>query len=288
MKQCPDCRAPNPRTRTTCYACGQSLDRRSVNPNAPLPGERTYECVNCAAAIPYRANACPGCGRVVTVPPAPPVAPGTPPPAATWGDPEAGVAATASLSLEVARMGWEVEPLPDGSVRLRRTTGSRLNRAAGPVGVALFMAVYFAFQGFHSAALGGRVEPRISAPLILLLAVAGTVAAAYLFWVFTGKDELRAGPGFLEVRRELWHYRRMERMTLGVLRAETNETYARNHRRVYRRLLAQNLGKRIVLDQVERGFLILGGMKSDPVSALGAYLSRVTGFALVDPENGRY
>ena len=78
---------------------------------------------------------------------------------------------------------------------------------------------------------------------------------------------------------------------MGMLRAETREYWSRNGgRRQVRRLVVQNLGKRITLDSRERPTLLGLSLESgaDGMTALGAYLSRVTGWPFVDPENGRY
>jgi hypothetical protein len=279
MRRCPDCKAPNPAGRTDCYACGQRLDKKPAG--TPAPGERTYPCRNCDAAVPFSAAACPGCGRVVRP------------------EPDAPVAGPAPALVAPPPPGWEAEPLPDGTVRLRRTTWARLNHGSGASGLAVLAAAWLVANVFLGRGRYVGVRADGAAPLAWPLYVAiGALllgGACGLVWALFGRFELRAGPGVLEARWRLWGWYRMRRLDSAVLRIDTRNYWTRHGgQRERRALSAQTLGGALTLDAEERGGDLLsaavnGLMRpADGPAALGAYLSSLTGFAFVDPARGRY
>ena len=291
MRRCPDCKAPNPESRAVCYACGQSLSKAPAG--APAPGERTYPCRNCDAAVPFSASACPGCGRVVR--------PGESPALSGVGAAAPADGAIPSTGPSLPPDGWQVEPLPDGTLRLHRTTWARLSGGAGGSSAALFAtAVFVLYMFFGIAGRGGYVGANARGaqppawPVIFAVVLLALGGVASLVWTVFGRHELRAGPGLLEVRWRLWGWYRRRQMDSAVLRVETSEHHGgRGGPYVRRSLRAENLGTSLTLVSDQRSTGLLSGaldnlVGRDRTAELGLYLSKVTGWPFVDPANGRY
>ena len=284
MKYCPDCKAPNPASRTDCFFCGAPLASPRT---APLPGERTYPCLSCRAEVPYTATVCHGCGRVLT-------------PSAVNAEPEAEALSPAAMfAMNLVKSappptGWKVEPLPDGTVRMVRGTWLRLRRGAGIGAAFVAIAVMMVFQ--LAARLPGSALPVLQSPrhespygsALLLEAVVGVLLLLLAIWLIWGREELRVGPGLLESRMELGSLRWVRQVTSGVFRLESYRTYTRNGEEIHRRLRVQNLGTTITLDGSDRSAFWGGIMPDEEITALGRYLASVTGWAFVDPEHLRF
>ncbi len=187
MKTCPDCHAPNPPRLTKCYACGVRLDSRPKA--APLPGEGTYPCANCAGAVPLHLKDCPHCGRLAP----------SPSPAHKSAGP----------LRRVEPPGWSRLSLPDGTVLLHRRTWGRLSRDfsfwLGGAGVATYVL------GFGLASLALRLH----APGAMFVALCpfGLIFVLWILWSIWGREELRLGPNFLERRIGLGRWQSVRRLT---------------------------------------------------------------------------
>jgi len=284
MKYCPDCKAPNPVSRTDCFFCGAPL---ATPRTGPLPGERAYPCLSCRTEVPYTATVCQGCGRVLTPPPA------SAEPATEALSP-AAIFAMNLVKNAPPPPGWNVEPLPDGTVRLIRGTWKKLRRFAGIGTAFVAIAVMIVFQ--LAARLPGRALPVLQSPrdespygaALLLEAIVGVVLLLFAVWLIWGREELRVGPGLLESRRELGSLRWVRQVTSGVLRVESYRTCTRNGEEIHRRLRVQNLGTTITLDGSDRSVFWGGMMPDEELTALGRYLASVTGWPFVDPEHLRF
>jgi hypothetical protein len=276
MKRCPDCKAPNPPIRATCYACGQILIARPAAQTA----EPIYPCLSCRAPIPYSATACPGCGRVVK----PPQPPDPRPNARIEGAPPAPAIASPGS--------WRVEPLPDGTALLRRSAAGRYrdiaNVIVGGLSVAAlimvragsFLRPYAVAPDWTSGASGDPAMMVIAA-LFDVVIVAGAV---YLVWLCFRREEMRVGPGLLTVRTELGFFHR-ERSVSGsaVFRIETSVVTAQLSSSLYRSLRVENMRARILIDQTSDTIRDDRPPTDDRVGALGRYLAQLTGWDLVDP-----
>jgi len=277
MHYCPDCRAPNPDGRAFCHVCGQSLNKRPDG--TPLPGESAFPCANCGALVAFGAAACPGCGRLT-----PPPLPG--------GNPLSELPqAFDRLNVAPAPPDWSAEPLPDGTIRLRRTTWGRMNADASMLVMFLFLPLLFLNVLFGRR---GMLAQRASEPwmLYVVLGMAAVVGVAGLIWALFAREELRVGKGLLEVRKTLFGHVRARRLQgVAVLRLRTNSYYTRNGHQRRRVLIAENLGQHITLDSRARSeglFGLLADTAPDDVGQLGLFLSKQTGWPLIDLENGRY
>jgi hypothetical protein len=281
MKICVDCRAPNPADRFVCYRCNERLDK--IPDGAPAPGERSYPCLNCGQRMTFDAKACPACGRV---------------PAMVTS--LAGSSPTLHSPVENAidRMNnapypvdWDVEPLPDGTVILRRTAWGRARAdyqwTLGLLCVPLFLgSLLFGRRGVWPH------HPLGAALFWVFVGLVIAVAVGALLWLVCGRDELRVGPGFLESRRELWSLGAKKRIegfaTLRVRRWRDREGETRQ-------LSVENLATSLTLDTIvrrETHFLTgtlgaLGTGIADPATSLGRFLSAQAGWPLVTPDEVR-
>jgi hypothetical protein len=188
---------------------------------------------------------------------------------------------------------WSAEPLPDGTIRLRRTTWGRMNADASMLAMFLILPLLFVnvLVGRHGLL---NHPSRSTAPwaLYMVLGLAAAVGVAGLIWTLFTREDLRVGKGLLEVRKSLFGYVWARRLDgVAVLRLRTNSYYTRNGRQHRRVLIAENLGMHITLDSRARSeglFGLLADTVPDDVGQLGHFLSQQTGWPLIDPENGRY
>ena len=264
MRRCPDCRAPNPPIRAVCYACGQRLNK----PAAPLTTEPTYECLNCESPLPYSAQSCPACGRVAR--------------------PTAGAqTALETAALVPMPLGWEIEPLPDGTIRLRRSGAAKLfdaNPFAVFMGASLFVIWGSAhlFERFLVTLLSLLAWGTLLTPIVLL-----GVAA------FIRREELRVGKDFLEWRWNVLGIRQKKRLRDGLFRIEQWMDYEqRGGRVIYTELIVIGTGGRIrLLRQARREQTPFGHVTGsrdlslfpDDLQILGNYLAAQTGWLFVPP-----
>jgi hypothetical protein len=234
MKICPDCKAPNPTRQTECFSCGQSLDKPIAG--SPKPGERTYSCANCGRAIPFSANACPGCGRLVSAPPL-----STVPVPLPGSEILPGI-----VALGPAPAGWEIIPLPDGTLQLKRTAWKRLSSEVGlPALCFIFGAMLLvgAFTGHTSVPSAPRMLMVVASFFFTLFGMAAGL------WQFVAPEEIRVGPNRLERRKSLMGYQQAWRFTEGaVIRAETRHGTDRSGSYTTRYLKIESLAQRMTLD----------------------------------------
>jgi hypothetical protein len=281
MRVCPDCRAQNPERLDRCYACGQSLSKR--RDGEPLPGERTYPCLNCGAAMTYAAKNCPACGRLA-VPPQSPLTTEN-----LISDP---------FPLTPIPMGWAIEPLPDGTIRLTRqgwrwVWSTQWASYATVPAFALLLYVVFRSAFVSRSERAGLFPPWMP---ILLLGVFAATGIFLLIAAACAREELRVGPGFLERRRRLFglgSVQRLSGMAVFAAASITTDHMSRYGPRTYRYLELQNLGKRIRLDSrdVTSTASLLSALShlaletshaSDDIATLGRYLSARTGWPFHD------
>jgi ribosomal protein L40E len=280
LRTCPDCRARNPERLTVCYACGQSLIKRREG--EPRSGEQTYPCLNCGAQIGFSAQNCPACGRLAA------------PPAPTSS--QSGLAdAVERATLAPLPIDWEIEPLPDGTVRLQKTSWGKLFSDGNNVTAVFFLTILLAFVaiGFWSAFTGPR--PRVSSnpvPVAILSSFLVLFVVAALLWVFCGRDELRVGPGFLERRRRLFRWESVKRISGGAGNAIFNGSTerirgdSRSGPQTIRTLRVESLRGRWILEQRSYrdndSLLTSLAEPNDPVTQLGKYLAAQTGWPFYD------
>ena len=269
MRYCPDCKAPNPRGAAECFACGQRLNEQVPDP--PRPGERTAVCLNCRKPYRMSAEACPGCGRSTAG-----LQPGSP---------------TVVRAGESAPAGWTAELLSDGSVKLRRNVWRRaVEDATAPAICLLFGSI---FLGLGSASNQHRGLP--TAPLVLPHLLGASVlllGLAAAVWQFGAREDIRVGPAFFERTEVLGPLARRWRFdAAAVIRAETNQGSDRTGSYTRRRLLIENLGRKMTLERHFRrdSLLSFGGpapVVDDDIAALGRYVSEITGWPFVDSARG--
>ena len=287
MKYCPDCSAPNPLARTECFSCGQSLHKKA----APLLGDdlRTFPCANCAAPVSFTSGICSGCGREA--------APPLPAASAPFQPGFADAAPRASLA-PLPPLGWEMEPLPDGKVTLRRTFGGRLLRDVNAPALLFCVAGYMGLQLFPGR-YGANSNVLVWAAIAVLTLLAALLT---ILWAFSSRETLVVGPNSLIQMRRLGTYERTWRITgQASLRVRTRTTegdWSRYGSQTTRTLSVQqgNRKERIdfrIVDQSQFGIshttlpeLVshsMGGeAENDDMGTLASYLSAQTGWPIVD------
>ena len=194
---------------------------------------------------------------------------------------------------------WQFEPLPSGAIRLKRNAAGRLEWDSGSWSVGLIFPLILLPLFFTRGGIGYAAERPILFWFGMILAAA--VGVLGLAWTFWRREEIRAGKGFIERSVGLFGYGHTDRMDgMGVFRVTSQNVYAgRGSRRLQRVLRAENLGKKFVLDrESEAAGLMQGGLfgellgnvatdkRPDEMTALGKYLSAVTGWPLIDPDKG--
>jgi hypothetical protein len=195
--------------------------------------------------------------------------------------------------------GWEVTPLPDGTVLLRRAGVRRLMRDASwgwalVLGAGLFFSLFTNTRRLRGDGAAGTQAPWLAYGPAALLLLAGIVA---LVAAFCAREELRTGPRFLERRWRLWAWERTYRLEgeFGFLRVDTEtHLHARNAGQYTRRALRAEVGPRrrtIDARNHEHGWLGIGlgpnlAGFGDDVAQLGRFLAAQTGWTFSDPASG--
>jgi hypothetical protein len=272
MKHCQNCKAPNPERLTHCYACGHEL--------VMLP---TYPCLNCHAHIPIGIPECPTCGR----------------------DQQAGLVRDERLTPVQAGMhqamghvlkapiltGWEIEPLPDGTILLKATTQEKLSLNGVPS--TLMLPMFFVLIGpiFVSVFLPAfRSGQSISIVTYLPYILSGCLlVGALLLAAFGYSRELRVGKGFLEQRDTILSHVSVRRFDTGsVLRlSQWQDPWWERHPTSGVRLSVQQ-GKRSTRlasythHRGEMALLMPSTRQDEAVHALAAFISEVTGWQVID------
>jgi hypothetical protein len=262
--------------RFVCYSCGERLDK--IPDGVPMPGERSYPCLNCGTRMTAVAKACPGCGLIPASLNA--VAVTTP----TNDSPPTNF--IDRLRNAPYPIDWNIEPYPDGTVSLQKNGFAGFNQAlpfAVPIVVACLMLFMFSFaRGWSDGSFGPNVILIVLLRIGLGLLLFGTVA----YSTFT-RIELRAGPNFLEIRRRFLWWESVKRITtIALFRVET----IRDDNRMVRTLVVENLGGRYILDSITTGdykFLLhtYGALSTDTPdapSSLGRFLAAQTGWQFTD------
>ena len=154
MKHCAGCGAPNPQHLMACYSCGRTLDQ------AAPPPVKTYPCRACEQPIPFAAPVCPHCGLAVQAE--------VPSHGAVHGMALADFSRMTDALQQASTLGsigdWEIEPLPDGTTRLKRGFWARLSRAGATnveEGAAL---VIFGMGALYSLGAASRWPKPAGAP----------------------------------------------------------------------------------------------------------------------------
>jgi hypothetical protein len=273
MKHCQNCKAPNPERLTDCYACGHEL--------VILP---TYPCLNCHDPIPVGIPECPTCGRdqqagLVRDERLTPV--------------QAGIHQAAGYVLKAPILtGWEIEPLPDGTVLLKATTQERLSLNGVPSTLMLPMLFVLMCPIFVSVFLPAfRSGQTVGIVTYLPYILSGCLLiGALLLAVFGTTRELRVGKGFLEQRDTILSHVSVRRFDAGgVLRlSHWQDPWWERHPTSGVRLSVQQ-GKRSTClasythHRGELGLLmpVISNQAGDAVHALAGFLAEVTGWQIV-------
>ena len=289
MKTCPDCNAPNPPRLTACFACGQSLEPPvAAPPPQPTPTGPVTICEKCATVIPPGGSFCPACGAKS--------APMTPPPAAAATRrpvilPNATIYPGPSPPAVLAAPGWKAQPLPNGVVRLQRTTRRRVvEESAGPIlclPVGLLL-IRIALRGDQFAA------PPIVALFYVLGALILLLGAGFAAWLFWSEESVHAGQGFLERTQSLGPIIRRWRFDLAAeirIDFSTGKDFSGTFER--RKLRIVQPDQQLALDERTKYDMPFGTDNAKPVTAddlsiFGEYLAQLTGWPFTDPTLGRY
>jgi hypothetical protein len=198
-------------------------------------------------------------------------------------------------------LGWVVEPLPGGRVRLAPTLRTRLDQGASPFVVLVAAGGALVYTLVRTASVYQDVsrlrvpQPAGAALPWLLFGVGGVCLCLAVFlaagvrWSALARVEIHAGPDWLEVRRSWLGLLRSGRRRYGAgtsLVFDTVERFNGRARVLLDRLLAENVSGSAVLDEQDMG---LAGDLSR-IQGLGAFLSRHTGWQVIDrrPENRKW
>lgn len=288
MKHCAGCGAPNPQHLKVCYACGRTLDQ------AAPPPAKTYPCRACEKPVPFAAPVCPHCGLAVQA--------AVPSYGAVQGMALQDFSRVTDALQQASAIGsigdWEIDPLPDGTTRLKRGIWARITRAGATdweEGVAL---VVFGMGALFSLAFAypKHGEPR---PYMLVVAIVfGVLAVAVLVWMLGASEQLRVGRELLERRRTLGKLQRVrhwEGPAGATFRLSYREVSSRYGHQVYRTLRVAGRSGGATLDSYQiptdmgalDGFLGGGSQpllapSTDEAAALGRFLAHITGWPLLD------
>ncbi len=195
--------------------------------------------------------------------------------------------------------GWKAELLPDGSARLRRTSGGQLLQDAW-IPFGCFLAFFFFVFKFVLRGSNASTGVTVLWGALSLLSLA--VLVLVLVWAFAAQEELLIRPKTLTRRRFLGGYEQSWTIDgQAALRIETVVTRHELHRReteTTRALLAEHGAQSRVVDRrtgegTYYGLKMrtLSGMVSDAIGGanwgdemlrMGGYLSEQTGWPLTD------
>lgn len=266
MKHCVGCRAPNPAHLRACYACGRLLDQ------AAPPPTKTYPCRACEQPVPFAAPICPHCGLAVQA--------SVPSYGAVQGMVLEDFSRVTDALQQAGAVGsigdWEIEPLPDGTTRLKRGVWSRITRAGSTQGdeaVALIVLLMGALFSLTSA------YPKHGEPRPYLLALTGVFGGLLLLlivWMFGASEQLRVGQHLLEQRRTLGKLQRVLRWegpAGATFRLSRREVSSRYGDRADRTLRVSGRNGSATLDSYETS--------TDEAAALGRFLAHITGWTLL-------
>lgn len=192
--------------------------------------------------------------------------------------------------------GWDAERLPDGTTLLRRSGWGRFTSdVLQPVGLLLVGCSIVAtlLQVLFGQPLRQAHQPASGLVWVVLMPL-GILTLGLLLWAIWGKDELRVGPNQLEVRRRLFRWRKVKRLSDGllVLRWE-RDLWSGDRSTVRWKLEARGLGGAATLDcRSDRAYngilaeLIIDSELPRPAPELvflGEWLAQQTGWNLDQP-----
>jgi hypothetical protein len=262
MRTCPDCRAPNPARFTDCYACGQSLAKRRAG--LPAPGEASHSCANCGTAIAESASSCPACGRV------------------------AGSDRNSSACLQTLMEFGSIRHEPDGSATLTRSADSRQLSLGILPSLGMAFLLMFLARAVAGTIVKGPPTKFFNGPetfgyvlfgLVILFCLTGIVG---LLWTFTGRDEWRFGPGYIERTYGLAGFERTDHLLGGQVILETGREGGFIYPAfVTRTLILEAEGRRIRFEQRAYDAKTWSRAK-DSVEQLGQLIALKTGWPLED------
>ena len=251
-KQCAACGAPALHDRPDCWSCGKPLAVSVAPPllAAPIPPPEDYlrPCAACGEVRAVYHKQCPACGAPLSA--ALPARPSDVPP------------------------GWTGDLLPDGAVRLQASGLTRGIRTLVGVTILGALAILF-FSGFIRGAgtyslPGGDAAVLLGLRALTVLLTLGLVAGAVVWFLF-GTEEWEVGADRLVVRKSLFNRKWTREYSSGSLQIETR--YGSRGGRV----------TSLVVHAVQgRATLASDGLGAGSVRALGAFLSRVTGWPFRD------
>lgn len=247
-KQCAACGAPVLHDRAECWSCGEPLavSAAPAPHTAPIPPVDDYmrPCTACGHVCAVYHQQCPACGAPLSA--ALPARPNDVP------------------------YGWTGELLPDGAVRLQANGMTRGFRTAAGVAV-LAALVYLLYSGFAMRPATyslptGDAAVLLGLRVLTVLLVLGFVAGAVVWFLF-GTEEWEVGADRLVVRKSLFNRRWTREYSGGSLQIETRY----GHR-------GGRTTSLVVYAAQDRATLASDGLGAGSVRALGAFVSRVTGW----------
>jgi len=261
-------------------------------------------CPNCGSPVPGDAKECLDCGRLFGAEIyAPPVTASVgESKSATTSDTTSQETSSAEVSigfdktlLMLVQSRWDIRESPGGGAILTRNgvRGRDGIHVAWIIrlGFPLFIAtLYFLRGGIGNAA----ARPTVFWPSLVLLFV---VCLAGIFNTYWKREEIRVRHGSIEKITSLPGYTWTQRINgMAVLRVFSTETTSRSGSHQIRRLRAENLGKKLYLDEESQtldfslskfmGMGILPDTRPDEMTALAKYLSHLTGWPVIDPQKG--
>jgi hypothetical protein len=265
-------------------------------------------CPNCGSPVPGDAKECGDCGRLFGAELF------SPPLTASAGESTADLKTSATSDTEsqampsaetslvfdktlliLALSRWDIRELPGGGAILTRdgVRGRDDIPAAWIIrlGFPLFvMTLYF---------LRGNIGNAAARPMVFWsgLGLLFVVCLAGIVSVFFKREEIRVRRGSIEKTTSLPGYAWTQRIDgMAVLRILSTEMTSRSRSHQIRRLRAENLGKKMILDEVSQtldfalskfmGMGILPDTRPDEMTALAKYLSHLTGWPIIDPQKG--
>jgi len=191
--------------------------------------------------------------------------------------------------------GWQAQAQPSGEVIVTPAFTNRWRTPIGKaVGIAALMMVGI-LVGYLSPHSARPNNPSGLPVLYFLMTLCGIVAVIGGIALLIKREEIRVGQGWL-VWKEIWGGYVIERAVTqgGGLRIATSEQHSAKGGRWWERaLIAENLTDRATLMGMTRHAALFSfgdhpSFVGDDIARVGAYLASVTGWHLIDPENGAY